>query len=212
MRVERAPITLSVGDRVVVKGEYDEKACQITVKSAEHYVRVTAPAPVAIELEGVVARAGQESFMLSEVTVFSGPQPCSPERLIVRIESRDLLPPLALQVGDLVTVKGTYHAEDCLVRLSAPTHYVELRPVSIELEGIVSAGTPTQFALKNVIVLTGPQPCRLENLSVQVKSDQAQAEPIQLAERVRVRVTIVPIAAASNSQAISIRSSAFRRP
>lgn len=187
VRVERAPITLSVGDRVAVKGEYNEKVCQITVKSAEHYVRVTAPAPVAIELEGVVARAGQESFTLSEVTVLSGPQPCSLERLIVQIESRDLLPPTALQAGDLVTVKGTYHAEDCTVRVSMPTHYVELRPVPIELEGIVSAGTPTQFALKNVIVLAGPQPCRLENLAVQVKSDQAQAEPIQLAERVRVR-------------------------
>lgn len=187
VRVERASIPLNVGDRVTVKGEYDEKVCQVTVKSAEHYVRVIAPAPVAIELEGVVARAGQESFMLSEVTVLSGPQPCSLERLIVQIESPSLLPPSALQVGDLVTVKGNYHAEECTVRVSAPTHYVELRPVSIELEGIVSAGTPTQFALKNVIVLTGPQPCRLENLPVQVKSDQVQMEPIQLAERVRVK-------------------------
>ncbi len=187
VRVERAPTTLSVGDRVTVKGEYNEKVCQVTVKSAEHYVRVTVPAPVAIELEGVVARAGQESFTLSEVTVLSGPQPCSLERLTVQIESPSLLPPSALQAGDLVTVKGNYHAEDCTVRLSAPTHYVELRPVSIELEGIVSAGTSAQFALKNVIVLAGPRPCRLENLAVQVKSDQAQTEPIQLAERVRVR-------------------------
>lgn len=187
VRVERAPIPLSVGDRVTVKGEYDEKSCQITVKATEHYVRMTVPAPVAIELEGVVARAGQESFTLSEVTVLSGPQPCSLERLIVQIESRDLLPPSALQAGDLVTVKGNYHAEDCTVRVSAPTHYVELRPVSIELEGIVSAGTPAQFTLKNVIVLAGPQPCRFENLPVQVKSDQVQTEPVQLAERVRVK-------------------------
>lgn len=187
VRVEREIGALSIGDKVVVKGEYDERACQITIKSSEHYVRVTVPAPVAIELEGVVARAGQESLTLSEVTVFSGPQPCSLDRLTVRIESRDLLPPAALQAGDLVTIKGAYHAEDCTVRVSTPTHYVELRPVPIELEGIVSAGTPTQFALKSVIVLAGPQPCRLENLSVQVKSDQAQTEPIQLAERVRVK-------------------------
>lgn len=186
VRVARESVALAVGDRVAVKGEYDEKACQITVKSAEHYVRVTVPAPVAIELEGVVARAGQEGFTLSEVTVFSGPQPCSLERLTVQIGSRDLLPPNALQAGDLVTVKGEYHSEDCTVRVSTPTHYVELRPVSIELEGVVSAGTPTQFALKNVIVLAGPQPCQLENLPVQVKSDQAQTEPIQLSERVRV--------------------------
>ncbi len=148
---------------------------------------ITVPAPMAIELEGVVARAGQESFTLSEVTVFSGPQPCSLERLAVQIESRNLLPPSALQAGDLVTIKGTYHAEDCTVRLSAPTDYVQLRPVPIELEGVVSAGTPTQFALKNVIVLVGPQPCRFENLPVQVKSEQAQTEPVQLSERVRVK-------------------------
>jgi hypothetical protein len=144
------------------------------------------PAPVAIELEGVVARAGQESFTLSEVTVFSGPQPCSLERLTVQVESRALLPSSPLQPGDLVTVKGEYHAKDCIVRLNAPTHYVELRPVPITLEGIVSAGTPTQFALKNVIVLAGPQPCKLENLPVHVKSDAAQTEPVQTNERVRV--------------------------
>jgi hypothetical protein len=144
------------------------------------------PAPAAIELEGVVARAGQEGFTLSEVTVFSGPQPCSLERLTVQVESRALLPSSPLQPGDLVTVKGEYHAKDCIVRLNAPTHYVELRPVPITLEGIVSAGTPTQFALKNVIVLAGPQPCKLENLPVHVKSDQAQAEPAQINERVRV--------------------------
>nr|BAL54855.1 hypothetical protein HGMM_F21A08C38 [uncultured Acetothermia bacterium]BAL58565.1 hypothetical protein HGMM_OP2C115 [Candidatus Acetothermum autotrophicum] len=187
VRVERAPVSVNAGDRVAVKGEYHEKTCQVTVKSAEHSVRVTILAPVAIELEGVVARAGQESFTLSEVTVLSGPQPCSLERLIVQIESRSLLPSSALQAGDLVTVKGEYHAEDCTVRLSAPTHYVELRPVSIELEGIVSAGTPTQFALKSVVVLAGPQPCRLDNLPVQVKSEQAQTEPVQLSERVRVK-------------------------
>lgn len=186
VRVERAPTVLKAGDRVAIKGEYDERICQVTVRTAEHYVRVTAPAPAAIELEGVVARAGQESFTLSEVTVLSGPQPCSLERLIVHIEARNLLPSTALQAGDLVTVRGEYHPEDCTVRLNTPTHYVELRPVSIELEGIVSAGTPTQFALKNVIVLAGPQPCRLENLPVQVTSNQAQTEPIQLAERVRV--------------------------
>jgi hypothetical protein len=144
------------------------------------------PAPAAIELEGVVARAGQESFTLSEVTVFSGPQPCSLERLTVQVESRALLPSSPLQPGDLVTVKGEYHAKDCIVRLNAPTHYVELRPVPITLEGIVSAGTPTQFALKNVIVLAGPQPCKLENLPVHVKSDAAQTEPVQTNERVRV--------------------------
>jgi hypothetical protein len=144
------------------------------------------PAPVAIELEGVVARAGQEGFTLSEVTVFSGPQPCSLERLTVQVESRALLPSSPLQPGDLVTVKGEYHAKDCIVRLNAPTHYVELRPVPITLEGIVSAGTPTQFALKNVIVLAGPQPCKLENLPVHVKSDAAQTEPVQTNERVRV--------------------------
>ncbi len=144
------------------------------------------PAPAAIELEGVVARAGQEGFTLSEVTVFSGPQPCSFERLAVQVESRALLPSTPLQPGDLVTVKGEYHSKDCIVRLNAPTHYVELRPVPITLEGIVSAGTPTQFALKNVIVLTGPQPCKLENLPVHVKSDQAQTEPAQMNERVRV--------------------------
>jgi hypothetical protein len=144
------------------------------------------PAPVAIELEGVVARAGQESFTLSEVTVFSGPQPCSLERLTVQVESRALLPSSPLQPGDLVTVKGEYHAKDCIVRLNAPTHYVELRPVPITLEGIVSAGTPTQFALKNVIVLAGPQPCKLENLPVHVKSDAVQTEPVQTNERVRV--------------------------
>ncbi len=148
---------------------------------------ITVPAPVAIELEGVVARAGQESFTLSEITVFAGPQPCSLDRLVVQIESRDLIPAAALQAGDLVTVKGSYHTEDCTVRLSAPTHYVELRPVSIELEGIVAAGTPSQFALKNVSVLSGPQPCRLDNLSVQVKSDRAHTEQLQLAERVRVQ-------------------------
>jgi hypothetical protein len=144
------------------------------------------PAPAAIELEGVVARAGRESFTLSEVTVFSGPQPCSLERLTVQVEARALLPSSLLQPGDLVTVKGEYHAKDCIVRLSAPTHYVELRPVPITLEGIVSAGTPTQFALKNVIVLAGPQPCKLENLPVHVKSDAAQTEPVQTNERVRV--------------------------
>lgn len=144
------------------------------------------PAPVAIELEGVVVRAGQQGFTLSEVTVFSGPQPCSLERLPVQVESRALLPSSPLQPGDLVTVKGEYHSKDCTVRLSAPTHYVELRPVPITLEGIVSAGTPTQFVLKNVIVLAGPQPCKLENLPVQVKSEQAQAEPAQVNERVRV--------------------------
>jgi hypothetical protein len=144
------------------------------------------PAPVAIELEGVVARAGRESFTLSEVTVFSGPQPCSLERLTVQVESRALLPSSPLQPGDLVTVKGEYYAKDCIVRLNAPTHYVELRPVPITLEGIVSAGTPTQFALKNVIVLAGPQPCKLENLPVHVKSDAAQTEPVQTNERVRV--------------------------
>jgi hypothetical protein len=144
------------------------------------------PAPAAIELEGVVARAGQGSFTLSDVTVFSGPQPCSLERLTVQIESRVLLPSSPLQPGDLVTIKGDYHAQDCTVRLSAPMHYVELRPVPITLEGIVSAGTPTQFALKNAIVLAGPQPCKLENLPVHVKSDQAQAEPAQINERVRV--------------------------
>jgi hypothetical protein len=144
------------------------------------------PAPAAIELEGVVARAGQEGFTLSEVTVFSGPQPCSLERLTVQVESRALLPSSPLQPGDLVTVKGEYHAKDCIVRLNAPTHYVELRPVPITLEGIVSAGTPTQFALKNVIVLAGPQPCKLENLPVHVKSDAAQTEPVQTNERVRV--------------------------
>ncbi len=144
------------------------------------------PAPTAIELEGVVARAGQGSFTLSEVTVFSGPQPCSLERLAVQVESRALLPSTPLQPGDLVTVKGEYHSKDCIVRLNAPTHYVELRPVPITLEGIVSAGTPTQFALKNVIVLAGPQPCKLENLPVHVKSDQAQTEPAQMNERVRV--------------------------
>jgi hypothetical protein len=144
------------------------------------------PAPAAIELEGVVARAGQESFTLSEVTVFSGPQPCSLERLTVQVESRALLPSSPLQPGDLVTVKGEYHAKDCIVRLNAPTHYVELRPVPITLEGIVSAGTPTQFALKNVIVLAGPQPFKLENLPVHVKSDAAQTEPVQTNERVRV--------------------------
>jgi hypothetical protein len=144
------------------------------------------PAPAAIELEGVVARAGRESFTLSEVTVFSGPQPCSLERLTVQVESRALLPSSPLQPGDLVTVKGEYHAKDCIVRLNAPTHYVELRPVPITLEGIVSAGTPTQFALKNVIVLAGPQPCKLENLPVHVKSDAAQTEPVQTNERVRV--------------------------
>jgi hypothetical protein len=144
------------------------------------------PAPAAIELEGVVTRAGQESFTLSEVTVFSGPQPCSLERLTVQVESRALLPSSPLQPGDLVTVKGEYHAKDCIVRLNAPTHYVELRPVPITLEGIVSAGTPTQFALKNVIVLAGPKPCQLENLPVHVKSDAAQTEPVQTNERVRV--------------------------
>jgi hypothetical protein len=70
------------------------------------------PAPAAIELEGVVARAGQESFTLSEVTVFSGPQPCSLERLTVQVESRALLPSSPLQPGDLVTVKGEYHANE----------------------------------------------------------------------------------------------------
>jgi hypothetical protein len=144
------------------------------------------PAPAAIELEGVVARAGRESFTLSEVTVFSGPQPCSLERLTVQVESRALLPSSPLQPGDLVTIKGEYYAKDCIVRLNAPTHYVELRPVPITLEGIVSAGTPTQFALKNVIVLAGPQPCKLENLPVHVKSDAAQTEPVQTNERVRV--------------------------
>jgi len=144
------------------------------------------PAPTAIELEGVVARAGQGSFTLSEVTVFSGPQPCSLERLTVQVESRALLPSSPLQPGDLVTVKGEYHSKDCTVRLSAPTHYVELRPVPITLEGVVSAGTPPQFALKNVIVLAGPQPCKLENLPVHVKSDQAQTESAQMNERVRV--------------------------
>lgn len=187
VRVEREPVALQPGDRVTVKGDYDGKECRVIVKSTDHYVKVTVPAPVAIELEGVVARAGQESFTLSEITVFAGPQPCSLDRLAVQIESRDLLPPVDLQAGDLVTVKGNYHAEDCTVRLSAPTHYVELRPAPIELEGIVAAGTPTQFALKNVIVLAGPQPCRLDNLAVQVKSDQAQTEQLQLAERVRVR-------------------------
>lgn len=187
VRVEREPVALTVGDRVTLKGEYSEKECRVTVKSAEHFVKVTVPAPVTIELEGVVARAGQESFTLSDVTVFSGPQPCSIERLAVQIESRNLSPPTALQPGDLVTIKGEYHAQDCTVRLSAPMHYVQLRPVPIELEGIVTAGTATQFALKNVIVLSGPQPCRLENLSVQVKSDQAQTEQISLAERVRVK-------------------------
>lgn len=186
VRVERESVALKAGDRVAVKGEYSEKECLVTVKSPEHFVRVTALAPVAIELEGVVARAGQESFTLSEITVLAGPQPCSLERLIVQIESKNLLPPSALQAGDLVTVKGEYHAEDCTVRVNTPTHYVELRPVSIELEGIVNAGTPTQFALKNVIVLVGPQPCRLENLAVQVTSNRAQIEQIQLAERVRV--------------------------
>jgi hypothetical protein len=86
------------------------------------------PAPVAIELEGVVARAGRESFTLSEVTVFSGPQPCSLERLTVQVESRALLPSSPLQPGDLVTVKGEYHAKDCIVRLNAPTHYVRAAP------------------------------------------------------------------------------------
>jgi hypothetical protein len=187
VRVEREPAVIKPGDRVTVKGEYDGKECRVIVKSTDHYVKVTVSAPVAIELEGVVARAGQESFTLSEITVFAGPQPCSLDRLAIQVESRDLMPPATLQAGDLVTIKGDYHAEDCTVRLSAPTHYVELRPVSIELEGIVAAGTPTQFALKNVFVLAGPQPCRLENLSVQVMSDRAHVEQLQLAERVRVK-------------------------
>lgn len=187
VRVEREPVALKPGDRVTIKGEYDGRECRVMVKSVDHYVKVTVPAPVVIELEGVVARAGQESFTLSEITVFAGPQPCSLDRLAIQIESRDLMPSAPLQAGDLVTVKGNYHTEDCTVRLSAPTHYVELRPVSIELEGIVAAGTPTQFALKNVIVLAGPQPCRLDNLAVQVKSDRAQTEQLQLAERVRVK-------------------------
>jgi hypothetical protein len=70
------------------------------------------PAPAAIELEGVVARASREGFTLSEVTVFSGPQPCSLERLTVQVESRALLPSSPLQPGDLVTVKGEYHANE----------------------------------------------------------------------------------------------------
>lgn len=169
VRVERTPVAITIGDRVAVKGEYSEKACQIIVKTAEHAVRVVAPAPAAIALEGVVARAGQESFTLGEVTVFSGPQPCSLERLVVQVESRDLISPSALHAGDLVTVKGDYHAEDCTVRLNAPTHYVELRPVPIKLQGTVAQVSSDHVILQGVKVLEGPQPCTTENLTVRVR-------------------------------------------
>jgi hypothetical protein len=126
------------------------------------------PAPAAIELEGVVARAGRESFTLSEVTVFSGPQPCSLERLTVQVESPALLPSSLLQPGDLVTVKGEYHANE---NIDTDTPDVVFAWVTVPHTGDLEIFRLTEIGGTSTGIFAGLGPLLVQRLTPAVQND-----------------------------------------
>ncbi|MDW8141708.1 MAG: hypothetical protein RMJ90_05445, partial [Candidatus Bipolaricaulota bacterium] len=164
---------ITPGDKVELKGEYDAAHCRVTAKSPEHYVRVTVPAPVAIELEGIVIRASRTGFALRNVTVLDGPQPCTLENLSVVISSEEARVEDA-QSNERVRVRGEYHTDTCRVEMSRRAHLLERLPMPIKFQATVTQVAPNnELVLSSVKVTEGPQPCTTEQLRARVRPDRA---------------------------------------
>ncbi len=173
VRVEIPGTALKPGDKVELKGEYDATLCRVLVKTAEHYVRVTISAPVAIDLEGVVSRASRTNFALRNVTVLDGPQPCTLENLSVLVGS-DQARVEDAQPNERVRVRGEYHTDTCRVEISKRAHLLERLPMPIKLQATVTqVAANNELVLSSVKVTEGPQPCTIDQLRAKVRADRA---------------------------------------
>lgn len=173
VRAEIPGPAIKPGDKVELKGEYDVTTCRVVARANEHYVRVTVPAPVAIELEGIVVRASRTGFALGNVTVLDGPQPCTLENLSVVIGSEQARVEDA-QVRERVRVRGEYHTDTCRVEMSSRAHLLERLPMPIRLQATVTQVAPNnELILGSVKVTEGPQPCTTEQLRARVRPDRA---------------------------------------
>lgn len=172
VHIEIPNVSVKPGDKVELNGEYDAPACRVSVKTNEHYVRVTVAAPVAIELEGLVSRATRTSFALRDVRVFEGPQPCTLDNLSVSVSS-DQARVEDAQLGDRVRVRGEYW-ETCRVELVNQSHRLERLPMAIKFQATVVQVAPNnELVLSSVKVVEGPQPCTTEQLRARVRADRA---------------------------------------
>lgn len=173
VRVEIPGPALKPGDQIELKGAYDATLCRVLVKTAEDYVRVTVSAPVAIDLEGVVSRAGRTNFALRNVTVLDGPQPCTLEDLSILVGS-DQARVEDAQPNERVRVRGEYHTDTCRVEISRRAHLLERLPMPIKFQATVTQVAPNnELVLSSVKVTEGPQPCTMDQLRAKVRADRA---------------------------------------
>ncbi|MCI2429025.1 hypothetical protein LM602_09405 [Candidatus Acetothermia bacterium] len=173
VRAEIPGPAIKPGDKVELKGEYDAANCRVTAKSHEHYVRVTLPAPVAIELEGLVARTTRTGFVLRNVALLDGPQPCTLNDLSVVISS-DQARVEDVHVNERVRVRGEYHTDTCRVEMTGRAHILERLPMPIRFQATVTQVAPNnELVLSSVRVTEGPQPCTTDQLRARVRPDRA---------------------------------------